>query len=113
VPDLSPSQLDAILDATRAVVDRDPTRLTDLLGGADALKRWSSGEEQFGAELSMPPGPPSEWAIEALVVSSSRHLVHVVVPVSSDGSDLQLELLLTMAGAAEWVATIHSLTLIK
>jgi hypothetical protein len=110
VPDLSQAQLDVIAEATDAVVDDDPTRLAAILGGVDALQRWRQLHPELRAGLTAPPGPPWEWSLDPVAVSSSPHRVHVAVPISTAAHNLRLELILTGASSGRWVATIHDLT---
>ena len=105
---LTKEQLAAVVDAVEAVVERDPTRLVQLVGDADALYTWTRdyGEWEH-VDLVTPPGSPQRWELNATEISVSPAQVHVVIPMwtrQEGRSDLSLEVSLHQDGRGTWRA---------
>jgi hypothetical protein len=110
---LSSSQLAVVADAVAAVVERDPTRLSGLVGDADALYTWTRDYGDWDeVELVLPPGEPERWELDAVAVAAKPPLVHVVVPMwtrQEGRSDLSLEITLSADSSGAWTARIEDL----
>lgn len=110
---LSDAQLAVVADAVDAVVERDPTRLSRLLGDADALYTWTRDHGEWDEiELARPPGDPCEWNLDTVDIAVKPAQVHVVVEMwtrQEGRSDLSLELTLRADASDGWTAHIHDL----
>jgi hypothetical protein len=111
--DLFVAQLAEVERAVRAVVERDKERLTAIAPeGGDVYRRTRGHGKHGTVELVMPPGPASEWNIEATDVAGDASRTHVVVEMwtrEEGRSDLSLTLELKEVAPRRWIASIHDL----
>jgi hypothetical protein len=91
--DLQQDELEAVVDAVRATVDRDVETLT-------AIGAFESGSDPYvwvEEPLRLPPGDPREWPISFVRLEDGWYAVDVDMWNDTGRSDLTLQLELRRA----------------